>query len=347
MNLSIFKRKTSLKVLLVLVLATNFVTYYFVHKKDLTNSENNINELNSDLLTSNSCSYKVKRLSGYDYINPILFVDNKCESEDLNATKQSITTVIDNYKKIGVLNSASFYLKEFNGNGWTGINTTEKFFPGSLMKIPLMVTILKMEDLNPGFLNKEIQYSQKYSYTKHPNYKSKSIVLGQKYSIKELLNYMIAYSDNDATTLLFNNMNMAQYKKVFTDIGLVAPEITSQNYPLTSREISYYMRIIYNATYLTKKNSEYATELLQKCNFNEGLKSGLPNSVKVAHKFGEAGDQNEQQLTETAIVYLNNNPYVLTIMTKGKDFKQLPQVAREISSIVYQNMVQNHEASSM
>ena len=104
---------------------------------------------------------------------------------------------------------------------------------------------------------------------------------------------------------------------------------------------------IYNASYLNRTNSEYATELLQKCNFNEGMKSGLPNSVKVAHKFGEAGDQNEQQLCETAIVYLNNNPYVLTIMTKGKDFKQLPQVTKEISSIVYQNMVQNTNVSSM
>lgn len=347
MNLSIFNRKTSLKIILVLVLVTNFATYYFVHKKDLSNSQNNIEELKSELSNSNNSDYKIKRMKGFNYINPILFVDDKYESEDLNTIKQSVTTVIDNYKKMGILTSASFYIKEFNSNGWTGINTTEKFFPGSLMKIPLMVTILKMEELNPGFLNKEIQYSQKYSYTKHPNYKSKSIVLGQKYSIKELLNYMIEYSDNDATTLLFNNMNMAQYKKVFTDIGLVAPDITAQNYPLTSREISYYMRILYNATYLNQKNSEYATELLQKCNFNEGLKSGLPNSVRVAHKFGEAGDQNEQQLTETAIVYLNNYPYVLTIMTKGKDYKQLPQIAREISSIVYQNMVQNNTAGSM
>jgi beta-lactamase class A len=347
MNLSILNKKTSLKILLLLVLVSNFVTYYFVHKKDLSNSQNNIEELKSELSNSNSNNYKIQRLNGYNYINPILFVDNKKESEDLNAIKQSVTTVIDNYKKMGILNSASIYIKEFNGNGWTGINTTEKFFPGSLMKIPLMVTILKMEELNPGFLNKEIINNQKYSYTTHQNYKSKSILLGHKYSIRELLNYMIAYSDNDATTLLFINMDMVQYKKVFTDIGLSVPIMTSQNYPLTSREISYYMRMLYNATYLNKKNSEYATQLLQKCNFNEGLKSGLPNSVKVAHKFGEAGDQNEQQLTETAIIYLNNNPYVLTIMTKGKDYKQLPQVTREISSVVYQNMVQNNTAGSM
>jgi beta-lactamase class A len=347
MNLLIFNRKTSLKIILVLVLVTNFLTYYFVHKKELSNSQNNIEELKSELSNPNNSDYKIKRMKGFNYINPILFVDNIYESEDLNTIKQSVTTVIDNYKKMGILNSASFYIKEFNSNGWTGINTTEKFFPGSLMKIPLMVTILKMEELNPGFLNKEILNNQKYSYTTHQNYKSKSIAFGHKYSIRELLNYMIAYSDNDATTLLFINMDMVQYKKVFTDIGLTVPVMTSQNYPLTSREISYYMRMLYNATYLNQKNSEYATELLQKCNFNEGLKSGLPNSVKVAHKFGEAGDQNEQQLTETAIVYLNNYPYVLTIMTKGKDYKQLPQIAREISSIVYQNMVQKHDASAM
>jgi beta-lactamase class A len=347
MNLSILNKKTSLKYILVLVLATNLVTYYFVHKTDLSDSENNIDELKSDLYSSNSCNYKVKRLSGYDYINPILFVDNKCESEDLNPIKQSVTNLIDNYKKIGVLNSASIYMKEFNGNGWTGINTEEKFMPGSLMKVPELITILKMEEINPGFLNKEILYNQIFTVDKNPKYKSKSIVLGQKYTIRELLNYMIVYSDNNATSLLFTNIDKNLFKKVFTDLGLESPDLKAQNYPITSRKYSYFMRTLYNASYLNDKNSEFATELLGKCNFKDGILSSMPNSVHVAHKFGESGDQNEQYLSESAIVYLNNNPYVITIMTKGKDYKLLPQVVKEISSIVYQNMAQNNSSSSM
>jgi beta-lactamase class A len=56
------------------------------------------------------------------------------------------------------------------------------------------------------------------------------------------------------------------------------------------------------------------------------------------HKFGEAGDANEKQLHESAIIYLDNNPYLLTIMTKGNDMKKLPDVINQISALIYQNM---------
>jgi beta-lactamase class A len=101
------------------------------------------------------------------------------------------------------------------------------------------------------------------------------------------------------------------------------------------------MRGLYNASYLNNKNSEFATELLIKCNFKNGIVSGMPSSTKIAHKFGESGDAREQQLNESAIIYLNNNPYIITIMTKGKDYKQLPTIIKEISNATYQFMEQN------
>jgi len=175
---------------------------------------------------------------------------------------------------------------------------------------------------------------------KNPKYKSKSIVLGHTYTVRELLHYMIAYSDNNATSLLFANMDLNQFKKVFTDVGLTAPDLKAPNYPMSAREFTYFMRLLYNASYLSNKNSEFATELLSQCNFKDGIIASLPSATKVAHKFGESGTQFDQELSESAIIYLDNNPYVITIMTRGKDYKQLPTVVKEISGIAYQNMSQ-------
>lgn len=343
MNLTILNKKISLKFILIAVILTNIITYYFITNEEQLKSEQTIAALHSELNNSStsSCSYKVKRLAGFNYINPILFVDNDCESDKLNTIKQSVSNLIDNYKKAGVINSASIYIKVFNEDGWTGINSDEKYFPGSLMKIPMLFTFLKEEEENPGYLNKEITFTKAFYLGKKTQYKSKSITLGQKYSVRELLNYMIIYSDNDATSLLYTQMNLNKYKKIFTDVGIQAPDLNAINHTMTAREVSYFMRVLFNATYLNEKNSEFATELLQKCNFKEGIVSSLPNTVKVAHKYGESGNKSEQQLNETAIVYLENNPYVITVMTKGRDYKLLPQVMKEISSIVYQNMLNN------
>jgi beta-lactamase class A len=115
----------------------------------------------------------------------------------------------------------------------------------------------------------------------------------------------------------------------------------NSEYTIEPGDITGQAHIDFNAAYLNDINSEFATLLLQKCNFKEGIVSRLPNTVKVAHKYGESGNQIEQELNETAIVYLDNNPYVITVMTKGRDYKLLPQVMSEISRIVYQNMVNN------
>ncbi|NHM07148.1 serine hydrolase [Flavobacterium sp. CYK-4] len=336
--MNILNSKKSLGILIFSMIATNCITYYYTTKKNATDTEQTENAATA---TSDGCMYDIKRMDGFDFIKPILFVDQKCEASNLNSLKQQVGEVVENYKKVGALNSASVYIKEYNTNGWTGINTDEKFMPGSLMKVPELITILKMEELHPGFLNKELLHNKNYVADKHPNYESKSIVLGQRYTVRELLKYMIAYSDNNATALLFENMDTNLFKKVFTDLGLPSPDIKSSNYPISAKEYSYFMRALYNGSYLSNKNSELATEILGQCNFNQGIVSSLPKNTKVSHKFGESGNLSEQQLSESAIVYLDNNPYVITVMTRGKDFKQLPAVLKEISAVTYQYFSQN------
>ena len=338
MNLS-FNKKKSL-VIITCLLATNLVTYYFTAKKSDPKKEATDEESNSSLYSNNgACAVKIERLSGYDYIKPLLFVDKECEADELLPLKQSVTNLITNYKNSGVLNSASVYLKEYSTNNWFSINPEEEYQPGSLLKVPELIAYLKMNELKPGVLDKKIKYNHIAPTGLKQNFKSKSIALGQEYTIRELLTYMIAYSDNNATAILNSNIDVTVFRKVFTDLGLKYPG--DGNSTIKPKEYTLFMRTLYNSSYLNKEDSEYATELLGRCNFKEGLVSGIPSSITIAHKFGESGNLSEQQLHESGIIYLNNNPYVLTVMTKGKEYKKLPEVIKEISSIVYQSMLNN------
>ncbi|HOZ74396.1 MAG TPA: class A beta-lactamase-related serine hydrolase [Flavobacterium sp.] len=344
MNLSITK-KTSFIITLISLGITNFATYFYaVSENKKRTAEKALND-SIDAFGNPGCSVKIQRLSGYDYIKPVLFVDQACESDKMSPIKQSVNTLIEEHKRLGTITDASFYLKEYQGNEWTGINVDGKFLPGSLMKVPELICVLKLEEANPGFLNKTLTFNKAYNIDKKPKYLSKSIQMGQSYTVKELLTYMIAYSDNNATTLLFDNIDLSVFKKVFTDMGLQAPDFTAQNHPLSAKDFSIFMRILYNSSYLNEKHSEFATELLGKCNFKDGLVAGLPSSVKVAHKFGESGDPQHSEFSESAIVYLRGNPYVLTVMTKGKTSEQLPGVVKQISETVYQQMEQASKVS--
>ncbi|MEC4051078.1 serine hydrolase [Flavobacterium sp. SUN046] len=327
----LFLKKISLTYVLLIAASSSLITYIASNKNK--DSETTTSE------TTASNNYNIKRLNGYNYVKPIMFVDNVSESENLASLKQNIVDVIETYKKGNAITSASVYLKEYVGNEWTSINPDEKYMPGSLLKVPELITFLKMNEENPGLLDKQLLFDHPFDTNKNPVYLSKSIKLGNSYSIRELLRYMIEYSDNNATMLLNNNIDVNTFKKVFTDLGLEAPDWNSSSYPITAKDFSLFMRTLYNASYLSMKDSEFATELLGKSDFKDGILKSIPTGTKIAHKFGEGGDPLEKQLHESAIIYIKDKPYLITIMTKGKDMNKLPQVIRQISEVVYQNMI--------
>ncbi|MGK4568105.1 serine hydrolase [Flavobacterium sp. 3HN19-14] len=282
-----------------------------------------------------ACNYQVTRMSGYSYIKPLLLVDEDCESQQLEGVKQKVNQIIERYKNAGDASSASVYLRTYSNNQWTVINENEEYEPGSLFKVPILIAILKMNEDNPGFLSKKITFTSKLPVDKNVAFTDKTIKSGNSYTVAELLTYMIEYSDNNATSLLIMNMDPLVMKKLFADVGLQMNDIYAQQYFFKIKDYSLFMRVIYNAGYLTIKDSEYAAELLGKSTFKEGITKMLPAGVKVAHKFGESGNQTEKQLHETAIIYLDNKPYLLTVMTKGNDNAKLSALIAEISQTVY------------
>lgn len=314
------------------VLTTFFSCYAYYNQKAKevaeTVSANNIQ----------SCLLNVKRLNGYKFVQPLVSTKQGCESENLMPIRQEIAQTIDNYKADGTLTTASVYLRVFGQGEWVCINEGESYRPGSLLKVPELITFLREEELHPGTLDKKLLYSTAFTTVKNPLYTSKSIEVGKSYTIRELLIYMIEFSDNNATMLLNNNMNSKQFKQTFSDFGLKEPDMKASDYPIAVKDYGIFFEALFNAGYLNIDNSEYAVELLSKCNFKQGLVSGLPEGGTIAHKFGEAGDDNLHELHECGLIYSGNKRYEIVVMTKGKVLSKLPEVLKNISKIAYQRL---------
>ena len=219
------------------------------------------------------------------------------------------------------------------------INNDELYSPGSLLKVPELIAFYKMNENQPGYLDKEILYDKNINNSGRVlSFESKHIQVGKKYKIRDLLYYMIAYSDNDATMVLNSIIDKNIFSRVFTDVGLKAPDYGSNDYPMTARAYSIFFKELYNASYLNFESSEACLKLLSETDFDKGLLSGLPAGCKSSHKFGEGGKNNAPNFSESAIVYCGRSPYILTVMLKGNDMKSLPEVSKEISRKVYEIM---------
>ncbi len=319
-------------VIVALVLGAFIPSYLLFKNSKPQNAEENKSK---SLLCS---EYNIARLTGYKHIKPLVSAETACESSKYAALKQHLEAAIKDYKKQGILSTASVYVRDFKQGEWTLIGEGEQFAPGSLIKVPIMMAYLRMAELNPSLLKKKMRLSSPIASLPSQAFEGKSIEVGKEYTVQELLHYMIAYSDNNATVLLTNSIDFEVFKKMFTDLGLQEPKPVDNDFKITAKEYSMFIKALYNASYLNIQNSEYAVSLLSQSEFREGIVKNLPPSLQVAHKFGESGSVSEHQLHESGIIYLDGHNYMITVMTKGKEIKPLAEVLSGVSRLVYNEM---------
>ncbi|MDR3680095.1 MAG: class A beta-lactamase-related serine hydrolase [Flavipsychrobacter sp.] len=331
-----FKLRLPSYYLVIATLITAVVVCYATHKitKDLTLKSATA----SYIPTTQDCKVDRRRLSGYTFVSPLLYVDRECESPELVPLKESVINAINRAKNEGLVSSASVYVRSLNKPLWTAVDAENKYHPASLAKVPVLITYMRMVEGNNQVLNQKIAFAKQDTALPHEHYTSKNIQPGNSYTVKDLLHYMIAYSDNNATLLLMQHMNIDVYNKLFTDLGLAVPSNDYNQFQLSVKEYSLFLRVLYNATYLSVPASEYALELLAECDFKEGMLKLLPSTVKVAHKFGESGYGTTYELHESGIVYAGVTPYLITIMTTGSDLSKQATVISNISAQVYNAM---------
>ncbi len=274
---------------------------------------------------------------GSGLTNPLLDCDLGEEYISNNAIKP-FKSVID--KKIlelkanGLINYASYYFRDLNNGGWMGINEEEKFFPASLMKVPILLYALNKAVDDPGLLNKEIKYlgnSTIYNqYIKPEN----PIKIGEIYTIRQLLEKMIIESDNNAASLIYEIFGKDDYQKIFSSLSLEIPT-ENESYYIDTKDYASFFRILFNSSYLPNKFSEAALNLLSKTKLKDGIVAGVPSDIVVAHKFGEVTLPDQKQFHDCGIVYYPKSPYLLCIMTRGNHYDNLISSIAELSRVTF------------
>jgi beta-lactamase class A len=285
----------------------------------------------------NDCSSSINliREKNNGFIRPLLLSDVIQESSSYNSLKVELNNKILQWEQAGKIQTASIYLRDLSNGRWMTINGDQAFQPGSLMKVPVMIYYLKLEQDHPGMLNKEVVYNKLNIEVPIQTYAGDSIRVGKKYRIADLLGYMIRESDNNATMLLSTHINHEIFDKLFTDLDIIPDEKDDLNYTITAKQYSKFFRVLFNASYLEEPLSEFGLELLASCKFDKGIIKGVPKGVKVPRKFGEQKVGGYMEFCESGIIYKNDNPYLLAVMTRGNNTEELTNLVAELSGIIY------------
>lgn len=292
-----------------------------------------------------NCSFSVE-----SYTNPELDCINTDEVfSNIHNTELKVKEYIDSAIASKKAKRVSVFFRDLKTRRWFGVNHTDNFSPGSLLKLPLAIAFYKLAEIDPSVLSKNLVYTPSTDSLNNLEFfrKAEPLNTGVAYPVADLIERMIKDSDNEVLPTLFSAMHPMYYEKVLGDLGVRIP-LPSEG-GIHARFFSSYtnsaiLRSLYNSSYLNLTGSRAILEILAKSSFDEGLTLGIPNEVKVSHKFGEAVGVDPVtnkvvriELHDCGIVYRPDNPYIICVMTEGLDFKDLSEVVGSVSEIVWSN----------
>lgn len=285
-------------------------------------------------------------LSRYNLINPFLdcIEARKLDMRELDIFKPRILQYIERTKQRHPDVHISYYFRDLNNGLWIGVNEKEVFSPASLMKVPIMITLLKEAQKNPAILYERIRFDKKRfeQVDEDSGFEKQD---GSEYTVDEYLRQMIVYSDNAATIILLDRIGIDKVTKVQDDLNLQSNGITDPdaNFVPINRYSSVF-RVLFNASYLDKDMSQKALKLLTETIYSKGIREAIPERYLVAQKYGERdffdekGNRNTRQLHHFGIVFYTGKPFLLGIMTRGANKEVKEKIIYDLARITYEEI---------
>lgn len=239
----------------------------------------------------------------------------------------------------------SYYFRDLDNGIWVGVNEKDLFAPASLFKLPLMLAILKEAESNPAILSASYQYFNKDFEGLDEGYDGYPKKDGQFYTVEELLREMIVYSDNAAALILLKYIGDDKLAAVEKFLSHEIPKNGGSNTNfIRVKDYASIFRILFNCTFLNKEMSVKALTYLSQAHYPKGIRSAILREIPVAHKYGirdielNGSKVKGYQLHHFGIVYYPNKPFIIGVMTRGKNEEISNKIIHDLAEITYREV---------
>lgn len=261
---------------------------------------------------------------------------------DYEPLRANIMEKIIGWQKEGKISHVSVYFRDLIHGPRFGIEEYQNFYPASLLKVPVMIAILHDADRTPGFLDQTLSFSGDLGEVENVEKAEETIQPDTPYTIRELLRKMIVYSDNKSKHVLIGKLNATPPPLVydtFHDLDVATMMATDGRENISIQGYAALFGVLHNTGYLSRDMSQFALELLAQSTYRDGIVAGVPQGVRVAHKFGVLDTENgESQLHDCGIVYHPSGSYILCVMTSGLRIDDEAAAIADISRMIYEDM---------
>ena len=235
------------------------------------------------------------------------------------------------------------------------IQSDQVFHAASTMKVPVMIEAWRW--VQEGWLAMDQLLTVQNSFRSIVDGSEYAIIddsddaiyerLGEEMSVSELIYQMITVSSNLATNLLIDHLSADSIQQTVVDLGADGMQVLrgvedlkafdrGMNNQTTARALAHLLDAVSQGQAVNVAADSAMVDVLLEAKFNEMIPTGLPDSVKVAHKTGQITEIHH----DAAIIYPpNSTPYVLVILIKGiADDSVSANLGADIARVVHASL---------
>jgi beta-lactamase class A len=260
-------------------------------------------------------------------------------------------------KKLRALVAASgaevaIAFKTLDGRSQLLIDPDRPFHAASTMKVPVMIELFKQARAGSLSLEDQLPIRNEFrSIVDNSPYKlsegadsDKDIysMVGKTLALRQLCEAMITVSSNFAANLLIERVGVDNIRATVKSLGADGMQVLrgvedqkafdkNLNNSTTARGLLVLFERLGHGTAVSPEADGEMIDVLKRQTFNEGIPSGLPKGIVVAHKTG-----NITRVHHDAGIVFAKRPYVLVILVRGvQDIKKSAALMASIAKTVH------------
>ena len=222
--------------------------------------------------------------------------------------KNQIMNLINNYKST---NKSSFVIMDIRSGAMISYNADWYVPTASTVKAPYICYVLTEEiDKGNASMDDILVYKEEF-YDADGSGDIRFHEFGSKYTVKEVIEYILYYSDNVGYRMLQDHFGVENYNKWLKSLGcktFVNGTSTKWGF-VSARDSAKIWTEIYRYMYTGKYGDFFKKELLT--TGYSPIRKNLGHLYDVANKFGGA----TVGWHDTGIVFKGDNPYILILLT--------------------------------
>jgi beta-lactamase class A len=226
----------------------------------------------------------------------------------------------------------------------TGVNASASMPAASTIKIPVMVEVFRQLQTDKFDLQHRVTLR-----AVDKDWGSGELCdapVGSSYPVSELLEKMIDISDNTATNMLIRLVGRRNINHAMLGLGLERTHLTDdirttgwdvrRQLRTSPADLVRLLAMMARRELVDQWSSNEMISILEQDQYNTLLPEPLPDDVPIAHKTGSFFDT----LNDAGIVYADDAPYVIAVMTTSLPSKDLGRAfIRTISRLAYSDEV--------